>query len=72
MSFSCGLTAFSNLLQPIQSHLNTRVSCGLTAFSNLLQREPSEQELAVGCGLTAFSNLLQPTGKDCHAAHVAA
>ena len=33
----CGLTAFSNLLQPNFTAALSRRCCGLTAFSNLLQ-----------------------------------
>ena len=34
----CGLTAFSNLLQPNFTAALSRRCCGLTAFSNLLQQ----------------------------------
>ena len=36
-AFYCGLTAFSNLLQPGFIINGVQLSCGLTAFSNLLQ-----------------------------------
>ena len=37
MMNSCGLTAFSNLLQLLQNFKTGYAGCGLTAFSNLLQ-----------------------------------
>ena len=37
-TFYCGLTAFSNLLQPRNQEPDGTNRCGLTAFSNLLQR----------------------------------
>ena len=36
-TFYCGLTAFSNLLQPLGGNAPLVFGCGLTPFSNLLQ-----------------------------------
>ncbi len=38
VNFSCGLTAFSNLLQQAHKEAIDSGGCGLTAFSNLLQQ----------------------------------
>ena len=58
---SCGLTAFSNLLQLATATRPAKSGCGLTAFSNLLQLIQNSADKAASCGLTAFSNLLQHT-----------
>ena len=55
----CGLTAFSNLLQPKLKTQRKRRCCGLTAFSKLLQQFAAWPTNFFCCGLTAFSNLLQ-------------
>ena len=40
---SCGLTAFSNLLQPMYFIEAPSLCCGLTAFSNLLQQQSTSK-----------------------------
>ena len=60
LPFCCGLTAFSNLLQQMDTQSDQLNCCGLTAFSNLLQPKKYPCASLRRCGLTAFSNLLQP------------